>query len=58
MAGIRKFPSLINDMGGKTQEALAGLAAYEKPFITIWVSNDPGQLGSCETQEGLIASSQ
>lgn len=54
MAGIRKFPSLINELGGKTRDALAGLAAFEKPFITIWAANDPGQLGSCETQQGLI----
>lgn len=54
MAGVRKFPSIINDVGGKTQDALAGLAAYEKPFITIWAANDPGQLGSCETQQALI----
>ncbi|MEM8490556.1 MAG: haloalkane dehalogenase [Pseudomonadota bacterium] len=54
MAGIRKFPSIINDVPGQTQEALAGLAMYEKPFITIWASNDPGNLGSCEAQQALI----
>ncbi|MEM1156424.1 MAG: alpha/beta fold hydrolase, partial [Pseudomonadota bacterium] len=29
MAGIRKFPSIINEVGGQTDEALAGLAAFE-----------------------------
>ncbi|MEM1156508.1 MAG: hypothetical protein AAGI44_20415, partial [Pseudomonadota bacterium] len=54
MAGIRKFPSIINEVGGQTDEALAGLAAFEKPFITIWASNDPGNLGSCAAQQSLI----
>jgi haloalkane dehalogenase len=54
MAGIRKFPSIINELGGETEEAVAGLAAFEKPFITIWASNDPGNLGSCEAQQYFI----
>lgn len=53
MAGPRVFPSLINDVDGNTTEAWTGLRAYEKPFITIWASNDPGQLGSCEAQQRL-----
>ena len=54
MAGPRTFPSLVNELGGQTQEAWAGLQSYEKPFLTIWASNDPGNLGSCEVQQNLI----
>ena len=54
MAGIRKFPSLINEVPGQTERAYAGLTNYEKPFLTIWGSNDPGNLGSCEAQQSFI----
>jgi pimeloyl-ACP methyl ester carboxylesterase len=54
MAGIRKFPSIANELGGQTAAAVAGLAGFEKPFITIWASNDAGNLGRCETQRYLI----
>ena len=54
MAGPRTFPSMINSMPGETQAAWESLMAYEKPFITIWGSNDPGNLGSCETQQNFI----
>ena len=54
MAGIRKFPSLINEVPGQTERAYAGLTNYEKPFLTIWGSNDPGNLGSCEVQQSFI----
>ena len=54
MAGPRTFPSLVNELGGQTQEAWAGLRRYERPFLTIWASNDPGNLGSCEVQQNLI----
>ncbi len=54
MAGIRKFPSIVNELGGQTEEAIAGLAQFEKPFITIWASNDAGNLGSCEAQQYFI----
>ena len=54
MAGPRTFPSLVNQLGGETQDAWAGLMSYEKPFLTIWSSNDPGTLGSCATQQNLI----
>lgn len=56
MAGVRTFPSLINDLPGLNDEAWAGLTSYEKPFITIWGGNDAGNLGSCETQQKLINS--
>jgi haloalkane dehalogenase len=54
MTGARTFPSLINDVPGTNDAAWAGLTAYEKPFITIWASNDPGNQGGCEVQQSLI----
>ncbi|WP_194976492.1 haloalkane dehalogenase [Aquiflexum lacus] len=54
MAGVRTFPSLINQMPGLNQDAWAGLTSFEKPFLTIWGGNDPGNLGSCETQQKFI----
>ena len=30
--------------------------SYQQPFLTLWGANDPGQLGSCETQQRLIDS--
>lgn len=54
MAGTRKFPSLINEVAGTTELAWAGLNSFERPLITIWASNDTGDLGSCEAQQILI----
>jgi haloalkane dehalogenase len=54
MAGARVFPSLANELGGVNEEAWEGLTAYEKPFLTIWAANDPGNLGRQEVQDGLI----
>ncbi len=54
MAGARVFPSLVNEVPGTTAEAWAGLTAFHKPFLTIWASNDPGQLGSCQAQQVFI----
>jgi haloalkane dehalogenase len=54
MAGPRTFPSLINDVPGTTDEAWAGLRQFDKPFLTLWASNDPGNLGQCQTQQFLI----
>ncbi len=56
LAGPRVFPSLIRDVAGNTEEAYAGLLAYEKPFLTIWGNNDPGNLGAPEVQFELIDS--
>jgi haloalkane dehalogenase len=56
MAGPRTFPSLINGLPGETQAAWDGLTQYERPFLTIWASNDPGNLGSQEAQDVLIDS--
>jgi haloalkane dehalogenase len=54
MAGPRVFPSLVNDLSGVTADAWIGLLEYEKPFLTIWASNDPGNLGQQATQDRLI----
>ena len=56
MAGARVFPSLVNELPGVNTEAWAGLSSFEKPFLTLWASNDPGTLGSCETQQHLVDS--
>jgi len=56
MAGVRVFPSLVNELGGANDEAWAGLTSFEKPFLTLWASNDPGNLGRCATQQRLIDS--
>jgi haloalkane dehalogenase len=55
MAGVRVFPSLVNELAGVNAEAWAGLTAYQRPFLTIWSGNDPGLLGSCAVQDELIA---
>ncbi len=54
MAGPRSFPSVINDLPGANDQAWAGLGAYDKPFVTIWGGNDPGNLGGSEVQQQLI----
>jgi haloalkane dehalogenase len=54
MAGVRVFPSLVNQLSGATQDAWSGLTKYRKPFLTIWASNDPGGLGDNTTQNRLI----
>ncbi len=54
MGGPRTFPSLVNELPGQTAEAWAGLTEYEKPVLTIWAGNDPGNLGQCATQQRLI----
>ncbi len=56
MAGVRVFPSLVNELPGVNDEARAGLSSFTKPFLTIWAANDPGNLGRCETQQQLVAS--
>jgi len=54
LAGARVFPSLVLDLPGVNGDAWGGLMAYEKPFLTIWASNDPGQLGTLEAQQVFI----
>ena len=54
MAGPRVFPSLVNQVPGTAEQAWAGLTASERPFLTIWAGNDPGNLGSCDAQQQLV----
>jgi haloalkane dehalogenase len=54
LAGPRTFPSLVNEVPGTTDDAWVGLRAFDKPFLTLWASNDPGNLGQCATQQFLI----
>ncbi|MFK7988246.1 MAG: haloalkane dehalogenase [Sandaracinaceae bacterium] len=54
MAGVRVFPSLVNELSGQNAEAWAGLMSFERPFITLWAANDPGSLGRCESQQRLV----
>ncbi len=56
MGGPRTFPSLVNEVPGETAEAWEGLMAFDKPFLTLWAANDPGNLGQCATQQNLIDS--
>ncbi|MEM9489624.1 MAG: haloalkane dehalogenase, partial [Myxococcota bacterium] len=56
MAGVRIFPSLVNEMPGLNDEAWAGLTSFTKPFLTLWAANDPGMQGTCEAQQNLVQS--
>jgi pimeloyl-ACP methyl ester carboxylesterase len=54
MAGPRVFPSLINEVPGQTEQAWDALGTFQRPFLTLWAANDPGDQGSCEAQEAWI----
>ncbi|MEN0062294.1 MAG: haloalkane dehalogenase [Myxococcota bacterium] len=54
MSGPRTFPSHVNDLPGLNSDARAGLEAFDRPFLTIWGGNDPGNLGQCGTQDALV----
>ncbi|MGD2155606.1 MAG: haloalkane dehalogenase [Anaerolineales bacterium] len=54
MGGPRAFPGLANQLPGVTDTAWEGLSMFEKPFLTIWASNDPGNLGRPEVQQALL----
>jgi haloalkane dehalogenase len=56
MGGPRAFPGIVNQLPGITQLAWEGLYTFEKPFLTIWGNNDPGNLGLPETQQTLLDS--
>ncbi|MGJ3239057.1 MAG: haloalkane dehalogenase [Anaerolineae bacterium] len=55
MGGPRAFPGLINQLPGVTQAGWDGLGEFEKPFLTIWGDNDPGNLGQPAVQQDLLA---
>jgi len=54
LTGPRTFPSLVNELAGQNQGAWAALMAFTKPFLTIWATNDPGNLGTVATQQNLV----
>lgn len=54
MGGPRSFPGLTLQMPGVTQVAWEGLGQFDKPFLTIWGGNDPGNLGLPQVQQELI----
>lgn len=54
MGGVRAFPGLVYQLPGLTQESWEGLVTFEKPFLTIWGNNDPGNLGLPKTQQTLL----
>ena len=56
MGGPRAFPGLVHQLPGITQVAWEGLHAFERPFLTIWGNNDPGNLGRPEIQQTLLDS--
>ena len=56
MGGPRAFPGLVNQLPGITEVAWEGLMTFEKPFLTIWGNNDPGNLGRPEVQQTLLDS--
>jgi hypothetical protein len=54
MGGPRAFPGLVNQMPGLTQDAWDTLGTFDKPFLTIWGGNDPGNLGQPAVQQELL----
>jgi len=54
LAGPRTFPSLAKGLPGLNADAWDALSAFEGPLVTIWGSNDPGNLGQCDTQDRWI----
>ena len=54
MGGPRAFPGLVNQLPGVTDSAWESLGEFDKPFLTIWGGNDPGNLGRPEVQQALI----
>jgi pimeloyl-ACP methyl ester carboxylesterase len=56
MAGTRVFPSLRNEFPGTNQEAWAKLTSFERPFLTIWATNDPKEPGTCQVQQNWVDS--
>jgi len=54
MGGPRAFPGLVNQLPGVTDSGWAGLAEFDKPFLTIWGDNDTGNLGNPTIQQTLL----
>lgn len=54
MGGPRTFPSLAQELAGVNEEAAAELFAFTRPFLTLFGTNDPANLGRCENQDRFI----
>jgi len=52
MAGPRSFPSLLNELLGRTDSKLEAMKSFTKPFLTIFGGNDPGLAGD-NTQQWI-----
>jgi haloalkane dehalogenase len=53
MAGPRVFPSLLNDLLGRTDAQRAKLVQLDTPLLTIFGGNDPGLVGEGDGQPFL-----
>jgi haloalkane dehalogenase len=54
MSGPRAFPSLLNQLSGRTDAQKAKLTKIKAPFLTIVGGNDPGAVGEGDGQPFLI----
>ena len=50
MAGPRTMPGLLDDLIGITEDRMAALETYDRPFLTIFGGNDPGAVGEADGQ--------
>lgn len=50
LAGPRSFPSLLNQLVGRSAEKKTALTRYARPFVTIFGGNDPGLVGEADDQ--------
>jgi haloalkane dehalogenase len=53
MSGPRAFPSLLNQLAGRTNAQKAKLTQIKSPFLTIFGGNDPGLVGEGDGQPFL-----
>jgi haloalkane dehalogenase len=54
MGGPRAFPSLLNDLAGRTDAQKAMLTERDTPLLTIFGGNDPGLVGEGDGRPFLI----
>lgn len=54
MGGARSFPSLLNDLSGRTDAQKAKLKTRNTPLLTIIGGNDPGAIGEGDGQLWLM----
>jgi haloalkane dehalogenase len=53
MSGPRAFPSLLNQLSGRSDAQKAKLTKIKSPFLTIFGGNDPGLVGEGDGQPFL-----